>query len=152
MIIEALNAESVRQYRREIAQLYYENMHECSCLDHYTYETAYDKIGDFISHLEKDAAIGYGLFEDTDLCGYIWAYPHRFREENRMYVNEIRVREDCRGKGYGKALLTFVEAKAKEQGIGAVYLHAEASNPDTIRFYESVGYHPERIQFRKECE
>lgn len=82
----------------------------------------------------------------------MWAYLHRFREENRLYVNEIRIREDWRGKGYGKALLKLIEDKSKEKGLSAVYLHAEANNLGALKFYHNMGYVVERIQFRKEME
>ena len=67
-----------------------------------------------------------------------------------MYVSEIRVKEEYRGRGIGKELLGLVEEKAKEMGLGAVYLHAEAGNTDARRLYEACGYSEERIQMRKE--
>lgn len=150
MRIEELNAETVQQYRHEIAQFYYENMQTCSCLEHFTFDRAYEKLGDLIDHLSTDTCIAYGTFEDYEIIGYIWAYPHPFREETRMYVNEISVREDFRSRGIGKALLRQVEDRARESGYPALYLHAEAGSLDAVRFYESLGYAPERIQFRKE--
>lgn len=150
MIIEKLTPELVREYRSEIARFYYDNLHECACLEHYTYDEAYEKIGDFIAHLEVGTCVGFGLFEDKQICGFIWAYPHQFREENRMYINEIRVKEIYRNKGYGVALLGMVEKIARETGIGAVYLHAEANNSSAINFYEASGFERERYQFRKE--
>lgn len=150
MRIEELNAETVQQYRHEIAQLYFENMQTCSCLEHFTFDRAYEKIGDLIDHLNTNTCIAYGAFEDDIIIGYIWAYPHPFREETRMYVNEISVRDDCRRRGIGRALLRQIEERAKELGFSALYLHAEAGSLDAIRFYESLGYAQERIQFRKE--
>lgn len=108
------------------------------------------KIEDFIVYLNKGDCIGYGLFCDKSICGFIWAYPYQFREERRLYISEIHIRENYRNKGYGKLLLEAVEAEAKENGLGALYLHAEASNKSAIRFYESCGYEKERIQLRKE--
>ncbi|MBR4205254.1 MAG: GNAT family N-acetyltransferase [Clostridia bacterium] len=150
MRTEALTAETVRKYRGEIARFYFDNISSCSCMSHYTFGEAYEKIGDFIRYLDAGEAIGYGLFEKAEICGYIWAYPHQFREEKRVYVNEIRIREDCRGQGYGKELLRLVEERAKEMGINAVYLHAEANNPSAVGFYHANGYEEERVQFRKE--
>ena len=150
MRIEALTAERAEKYRKEIAQFYFDNVSSCSCMGHYTFNEAYEKIEDFITHLNNGTAIGYGLFENDEMCGYIWAYPHQFREETRIYVNEIRIREGCRGQGYGKKLLSLVEENAKEMGISTVYLHAEANNSDAVRYYHSNGYMEERIQFRKE--
>lgn len=149
MRIEVLTPDLARKYRHEIAQFYYDNLHECVCMEHFTYEDAFEKIGDFIGHLENHEAVSYGVFKKDELCGYVWAYPHKFREENRMYVNEIRIRDDCRGGGYGKELLKRVEETAKEMGISALYLHAEADNLEAIKKYRSFGYAEERIQFRK---
>ena len=149
MRIEALTVETVDKYRKEIAQFYFKNVSSCSCLGHYTFNEAYEKIGDLISHLRDNTAIGYGLFEKDEICGYVWAYPHQFREEKRIYVNEIRIREDCREQGYGKELLRLVENKARDMGFPSVYLHVEADNPDAISIYRSCGYSEERIQLRK---
>lgn len=149
---EELKAETVQEYRQEIAQFYYENMQTCSCLEHYTPEQAYEKIGDLIDHLMTHTCIAFGAFEESEIIGYIWAYPHQFREELRMYISECTVKEGHRSKGIGKALISLVEKKAKESGIPALYLHAEAGSPDAVRFYESNGYRKERIQLRKKIE
>lgn len=67
-----------------------------------------------------------------------------------MYVSEIRIKEKYRNRGGGSQLLRLVEDKAKEQGLGAMYLHAEAQNKAARRLYEDCGYMEERIQMRKE--
>ena len=149
---EELNAETVRKYRQEIAQFYYGNMQTCSCLEHYSFDQAYEKIGDLIDHLSTNTCIAYGAFEGSEIIGYIWAYPHSFREEKRMYISECTVKEGYRNNGIGKAMISLVEQRAKESGFPAIYLHAEAGSMDAVRFYESAGYKKERIQFRKEIE
>lgn len=150
MRIEELTVETAEKYREQIAQFYFENIRSCAFLDHFTSEDAYKKTGDFIEHLKDYTAVSYGAFEDENIVGFIWAYPHQFREEKRMYVNEIRVQESYRGRGIGRALLGLVEDKAKELGLGAVYLHAEAGNGKARKLYEVCGYLEERIQMRKE--
>lgn len=151
-MIKALTTETVREFRDEIAQFYFDNLRKCSCLNHYTYDEAYEKIGALIEHLENGTCIAYGAFEGNEIIGYIWAYPHSFREENRIYVNEISIKEEYRGKRYGKQLLEAVEEKAAEMDIYVLYLHAEANNQRALDFYKSSGYVEERIQFRKEIE
>lgn len=150
MRIEELTVETAEKYREQIAQFYFENIRSCAFLNHFTSEDAYKKIGDFIEHLKDRTAISYGAFDDEKIVGFIWSYVHQFREEKRMYVNEIRVKEAYRGRGIGKELLRLVENKAKEMGLGAVYLHAEAGNIDARKLYEACGYLEERIQMRKE--
>ena len=149
MKIEALTAEIVEIYRSEIAQLYFENVRSNAFHNHYTYEEAFEKIGGLIDHLKTDTAIAYGALKDDELIAFIWAYVHQFREETRMYVSEIRVKKEHRKHGIGKKLLKLVEDKAREQGLSAIYLHAEAENIDSRKLYEEYGYTEERIQLRK---
>ena len=149
MRIELITAEIAERYREQIAQLYYENVHSNAFHEHYTYEEAYERISNLIEHLRDETAIVYGAFEDDDLIAFIWAYVHQFREENRMYVSEIRVKEEYRKRGIGNQMLRLVEDKARELDIGAIYLHAEANNPEAIGFYKAAGYCEERIQLRK---
>ena len=144
-----LDAEIVEAYRKEIAKFYYDNVRSNAFLGHYTYEEAYEKIGSLVSHLADGTAIAYGAFENEELCGFIWAYRHQFREEERMYVSEIRVKEEKRNCGIGTDLLKLVEDKAKEMGIRAMYLHAEANNTKALRLYKGLGFKEERIQLRK---
>ena len=66
-----------------------------------------------------------------------------------MYVSEIRVKEEYRKQGIGSQLLRLVEDKAKELGLGAIYLHAEANHAEAIQFYKATGFSEERIQLRK---
>ena len=66
-----------------------------------------------------------------------------------MTVSEIRVREEYRNRGIGKQLLSSAEDRAKELGLGAVYLHAEAKNRQVRKLYEACGYAEERIRMRK---
>lgn len=147
--IEAITPDLARKYRNEITKFYFDNVRSNQYHEHFGWEEAEEKIGGFINHLENDESIAFGAFEDEKIIGFVWAYPHQFREENRMYVNEIRVMEEYRGKGYGKKLLGFVEDKAKEMRVSAVYLHAEASNPESRKFYRCCGYEEERIQLRR---
>ena len=152
MKIEPITSEMAERYREQIAQLYYENVRSNAFHSHYTYDEAYEKIGSLIDHLRDDTAIVYSAFEDGELIAFIWAYVHQFREENRIYVSEIRVKEEYRKRGIGSQMLRLVEDEARELGIGAVYLHAEGNNPEAIGFYKAAGYCEERIQMRKELE
>lgn len=150
MKIEPLTAEMAERYREQIAQLYYENVRSNAYHSHYTYDEAYEKMDDLIGHLRNNTAIVFGAFEETELIAFIWAYVHQFREENRMYVSEIRVKEEYRNRGIGSQMLGLVEDKAKKMGLCAVYLHAEANNPEAVGFYKAAGYCEERIQMRKQ--
>ncbi len=140
------------QYKIEITEFYYENVRSCSQLEYYTLTEARKKTEEFIRHLSNNTCIGYGVFNHDTILGFIWAYPYPFRKENRMYVNEIRIREDFRKNGLGSVLLKKVEEKAKKMGINTIYLHAEAYNAEAIKFYQFNGYSEERIQYSKKID
>ena len=146
---ELITVEIAEKNREQIAQLYFDNVRSNAYHSHYTYEEAYEKIGGLIDYLRDGTAIVYCAFEYDDLIAFIWAYVHQFREENRMYVSEIRVKEEYRKRGIGNQMLRLVEDKARELDIGAIYLHAEANNPEAIGFYKAAGYCEERSQLRK---
>lgn len=150
MKLEPITAEVAEKYRKEIARLYFENVRSNAFHEHYTYDEAYKKMDDLIGHLADNTAVVYGAFDDEELVAFIWAYVHPFREETRMYVSEIRVKEEYRKQGIGSQLLKQVENKAKELGLAAIYLHAEANNPEAVKFYKATCFCEERIQFRKE--
>ena len=125
-------------------------MQTWSSLAHCSFDRADEKIGELITHLQTHTCISYGAFENDKIIGYIWAYPHPFRDETRMYISELSVKKDHRRQGVGTALMNLVETRAREEGFPALYLHAEAGSAEATRFYEAAGYMPERIQFRKE--
>ncbi len=150
MDIRALTAELALKYKAEITRFYYDNVRSAQFFEHYTLEEAEAKIDGFIGYLETDKCIAFGAFENNEIIGFIWAYAHPFREELRMYVNEIRVLEGYRRRCIGEELLKSVEKKAKKKGIKTVYLHAEGNNFESRKFYDSCGYTEERIQLRKE--
>lgn len=118
-------------------------------MDSFTYKDAEQKINGLIEHVSNGSAIVYGVFDGEDLIGYVWAYEHSFREEIRIYVNEIHVAEAYRNRGIGKQLLYAIKNMAKERGYGALYIHAEGNNDGAIRLYQNEGYVVERVQLRK---
>lgn len=149
MRIVLLTPTEAERLRGQIAVLYQLNMRSCAHMGRCTYEDAYQKMGDLVYHLSRGSCVAYAALEGDEVCGFVWAYPHRWRNEERMYVSEIRVREEWRRQGIGTELLRLVEDAARERGIGALYLHAEVNNPNAVRLYESLGYVTERVQLRK---
>jgi len=146
-----LNREQCLKYKERLTSFYYSNIRSCSFMDSFSYKDAELKIEDLFEHVSDGSALVFGVFDNDneELIGYIWAYRHQFREEVRVYVNEIHVGEPYRGRGVGKQLLSAVESMAKSRGYGAIYLHAERSNEGAIHLYKSHGYEIERVQLRK---
>ena len=58
-----------------------------------------------------------------------------YGELKRMYV-----RDDFRGRGYGKLLLDHIEGIVASQGVSAVRLETGIYQPEAVRLYEKCGY------------
>ncbi len=144
-----LNREQCLKYKERLTSFYYSNIKTCAYMGSFTYKDAEQKMDGLIEHVSNGSAIVYGVYDSEDLIGYVWAYEHPFREEIRMYVNEIHVDETYRNRGIGKQLLSSVENLARGRGYKALYIHAEGDNDGAIRLYQNEGYEIERVQLRK---
>ena len=56
-----------------------------------------------------------------------------------LYLEDLFVRPECRGKGYGKALLRQLARIARERGCGRMEWWCLDWNRPSIAFYQSLG-------------
>ncbi|MEO8087895.1 MAG: GNAT family N-acetyltransferase [Bacteroidota bacterium] len=52
-------------------------------------------------------------------------------------IRSMAVRDDMQGKGFGKKIIEYIEAKAKERGLKIITLDARIN---AVKFYERSGY------------
>ena len=57
----------------------------------------------------------------------------------RAMVEGVRVREDQRGRGLGRALVLEAIERARASGCGLLQLTTDKARPEALRFYESLG-------------
>ena len=145
-----LTQELIEEYFDEICSFYYANVITCSCEFTYSMEAASQKIAGMKDFVAIDKAICYGAFDGEKIVGYFWAYVHQFRQEMRLYLNEIHILAEYRSQGIGHQFIEIFQKEARMLGVPAVYLHAEGSNKRGIEFYLREEFEIERIQFRKE--
>jgi GNAT superfamily N-acetyltransferase len=86
----------------------------------------------FIARIDGKA-VGY-LF-------YFFSYSS-FKAKPTLYLEDIFVLDEVRGKGIGKKMLLFCVTKAKEAGCGRMEWSALNWNKNAIGFYESMGAVP----------
>ncbi|MEL6718331.1 MAG: GNAT family N-acetyltransferase [Bacteroidota bacterium] len=58
----------------------------------------------------------------------------------RTQIEAVRVRADQRGQGVGEKVFKWAIARAKEKGAHLLQLTTDKKRPDTIRFYEKLGF------------
>ena len=62
-----------------------------------------------------------------------------------LYIDDLCVDENLRGKHIGKELYNAVVKLAKENGCYNLTLNVWSCNPSALRFYESCGLVPQKI-------
>lgn len=72
--------------------------------------------------------------ENTHLGGLIGATYWDW-----LYIDLLWIREDLRGKGYGKQLMLLAEEEARKRGAKQAYL--DTFSFQVPGFYEQLGYH-----------
>lgn len=59
---------------------------------------------------------------------------------HRGWLNYLAVRPDCRGQGYGRALVAYAENQLRDRGCPKINLQIRASNQQIIDFYTQLGF------------
>jgi [ribosomal protein S18]-alanine N-acetyltransferase len=59
---------------------------------------------------------------------------------DEVHINNLAVRPDCRGRGYGSALLRHVLAAGEQNGATRALLEVRRSNDVARRLYEHHGF------------
>ncbi len=62
-----------------------------------------------------------------------------------LYIDDICVDENARGKHVGKAIYEHILKYAKEEGCYNVTLNVWSCNPGAMKFYEKLGLKPYKI-------
>ena len=94
-------------------------------------------------------------FAGDAACGiatWFWTYKS-FRARRGLFVEDLYVRPDFRGRGLGKLLLTHLAAKARSAG-GFLEWQVLDWNAPSIAFYQSLGATPVKdwLTYRLEGE
>jgi GNAT superfamily N-acetyltransferase len=64
----------------------------------------------------------------------------RQSSEHRAEIKRMRVYPDCQRKGFGQAILTALEQRAKELGYSTLHLDTTTVQEAAQRFYTKNGY------------
>lgn len=71
----------------------------------------------------------------------VWAHG------KALILDDLYLRPDVRGKGYGKQALEYIEQFAAERGYKRLQFQSEVTNPNAMEFYVSQGYSPADMKF-----
>jgi ribosomal protein S18 acetylase RimI-like enzyme len=94
------------------------------------------------SALADNANTAYAAYSGNECVGA--AVMHWQTDESEILY--IAVREQDRGKGYGKALIAELLKLAREQSTQAVVVGTANSSLDNISFYQKCGFRMDSIR------
>ena len=120
----------ILQFIKELAD--YEKMQNEVVADEATLETwIFDKQkAEVIFAVEDGKEVGFALFFQNFST---------FLGRAGIYLEDLYVKPECRGKGYGKALLKKLASIAVERGCGRLEWWCIDWNKPSIDFYLSLG-------------
>lgn len=118
---------------RELAE-YEEMLDEVVTTEETLKEWIFDKKkAEVIFALEDGIEVGFALFFHNFST---------FLGRSGVYLEDLYVKPECRGKGYGKALLKKLAQIAVERGCGRLEWWCLDRNKPSIDFYLSLGAEP----------
>ena len=99
----------------------------------------------FIAEEEKVLGYCFCILEET-------ADHPVLENEKTLYIDDLCVDENCRGKHVGQHLYNHTCRFAKEQGCQTVTLNVWCGNDSAMAFYEKMGLTPRKIYMETRLE
>ena len=100
--------------------------------------------------LEKDESTIFIAVNDNKAClGFVQLYPSfsSTRLSKMWILNDLFVKQEERGKGHSKALISRAKKLCKETQAVGLLLETETNNHIGNRLYPSVGFELEKNNF-----
>ena len=90
--------------------------------------------------VEDDKVLGYGF------CMFEQFQDHSvMTDRTTLYIDDICVLEECRGKHIGTAIYNEIVRYAKYRGCYNETLNVGCCNESAMKFYESLGMKPQKL-------
>jgi GNAT superfamily N-acetyltransferase len=123
-------------------------MREYYAFDGHGFDEAKARVA--LTALLRDASLGRAWFilDGETPVGYIvlcFGYSLEWLGRD-AFVDEFYLREEYRGRGWGRATMAFVEDAARDAGIRALHLEVVRENA-ALRMYSRMGFHPHESTF-----
>jgi ribosomal protein S18 acetylase RimI-like enzyme len=97
----------------------------------------------FVCTDEDDRVLGHGFCIMEQYGGQLMT------ERTTLYIDDICVDENARGRGVGRVLYEHILDYAREAGCYNVTLNVWSCNPGATAFYEKLGMVPYKIGMEK---
>ena len=99
-----------------------------------------EKLEKYLFGEEKVAEVVIGYYNETPVGFALYFYNFStFLAKPGIYLEDLYVLEEYRGKGFGKVLLAYLAKIAVEKGCGRLEWAVLDWNEPAIEFYKSLG-------------
>ena len=89
---------------------------------------------------QEISGLGESVLMVAVMGGRIVGYSVTWYLEDEVHLANVAVREDCRGRGIGRALVEDVMRSARDTCAGKIMLEVRESNVEARRLYETLGF------------
>ncbi len=107
----------------------------------------------FCEHAHAEVMLAY---YDNKPIGFVLFFHNfsTFLGQSGIYIEDLYIRPEMRGRGFGKKLLAYLAKLAKERNYGRIEWSVLDWNKHAIKFYKKIGAKPmdEWTMFRLEDE
>ncbi len=107
--------------------------------------------GELLEIIEDDERPIFVALDEEGVLGYAFCVIIKHTDDNiltdikSLYIDDLCVDENIRGKHVGTALYEYVLEYAKKIGCYNVTLNVWQGNDAAMRFYEKRGFKPQKI-------
>lgn len=100
---------------------------------------------------DEERPVFVAVDEAGQVLGYAFCMFQQYRNHNTLtdvktlYIDDLCVDENCRGRRIGKRLYESVLAYARQEGCYNVTLNVWSCNESAMKFYEKCGLVPQKV-------
>ena len=111
-----------------------------------------------LAELLQDPTRPIFIAEDGQVLGYCFCILEEtanhpvLEDEKTLYIDDLCVDENCRGRHVGKLLYEHACAFAREQNCQTVTLNVWCGNDSAMAFYDKMGLKPRKIYMETRLE
>jgi ribosomal protein S18 acetylase RimI-like enzyme len=91
----------------------------------------------------------YVLEADGERVGELWVCDRDTPFQHALFIYNIEIDEEHRGKGYGRAAMELAESEARRLGLDRVALNVFGKNEIARNLYRSLGYEENAVSMSK---
>jgi GNAT superfamily N-acetyltransferase len=141
-VVRPMTAEEFVDWRPRHEREYAENMIEFGGIEP---AAAHEKAAqDFLrilgDGLDTEGHSLYTVDDDGTPGGSLWLAERDDEQGTFLFVYDVNVDEDRRGRGLGRAAMVFAEEEARRRSIPRVLLNVFGGNEIARNLYRSLGY------------